>query len=181
MRIGKVQKKILLILLTGLALGLSRSPRKSFHILKTAKKDWEKLNDRQIKRAIVALHNFGIIKTEKNKDGTVNMILTEKGRKIAVQYSLDSLEIKKPARWDNKWRIVIFDIPEKQRKLRDVFRKQLKHLEFHELQHSVWIHPYNCVGEIQYLIDFYNVSKYVHLLEATTLSNDQFLKKKFEL
>jgi hypothetical protein len=181
MRIGKIQKKILLLLLAGLALGLSHSPRQSFRIIRTTKKEWKKLNNRQIKRAMIALENFGVVKTKKNKDGTINIVLTEKGRKLAKQYSLESLKIKKPLRWDKKWRIVIFDIPEKKRKLRDIFRHQLKQLGFRELQYSVWAHPYNCVGEIQYLIDFYNVPQYVHLLEATTLSDDGFLKKKFNL
>lgn len=181
MRIGNIQKKILLLLLSGLALGLSRSPKQSFKIIKLTGKEWQRLNTRQIKRAVVALENFGVIRSERNKNGTMNIVLTEKGKKIARQYSLDSLRINKPLRWDKKWRIVIFDIPEQKRKLRDIFRKHLKHLGFHELQHSAWIHPHNCVGEIQYLIDFYNVARYVHLLEATTLSSDNFLKNKFKI
>ena len=181
MRIGNVQKKILLLLLSGLSLGFSGSPRRSFRIIKETRKEWKGLSGKQIKRSVVALENFGVVKTKKNKDGTMDIVLTEKGKKMAATFSLDSLKIKKPIKWDKKWRVVIFDIPEQKRKLRDVFRKQLKQLGFRELQYSVWIHPYNCVGEIQYLIDFYNVPRYVHLLEATTLSDDGFIKNKFKL
>jgi DNA-binding transcriptional regulator PaaX len=181
MNIGRVQKKILLLLLAGLALGFSGSPRQSFRILRVAKSDWRRINREQLKRSIIALHNLGVVKTRKNNDGTMEIILTEKGKKIAKRYSLDSLKIKKMRRWDKKWRMVIFDVPEKKRGARDVFRFHLKQLGFYELQHSVWVHPYKCTGEIQYLIDFFHVSQYVHLVEATTISSDEFLKKKFNL
>jgi len=181
MNIGKVQKKILLLLLSGLALGFSRSPRQSFHILRVAKSDWRRIDREQLKRSIIALRNFGVVKTRKNNDGTMEIVLTEKGKKIAKQYSLDSLKIEKSWRWDKKWRMVIFDVPEKKRRIRDIFRFHLKRLGFHELQHSVWVYPYKCAGEIQYLIDFFHVPQYVHLVEATVISNDEFLKKKFNL
>jgi len=181
MNIGKVQKKILLLLLSGVALGFSRSPRQSFHIIRVAKNDWRKIDCEQLKRSIITLINFGVVKTRKNNDGTMEIVLTEKGKKITKQYSLDSLEIKKLRRWDKKWRMVIFDIPEKKRKVRDIFRFHLRRLGFYELQRSVWVYPYECTGEIQYLIDFFHVSQYVHLIEATVISSDEFLKKKFSL
>jgi DNA-binding transcriptional regulator PaaX len=180
-RIGNVQQKILLLLFSGLALGFARTPRQSFKVIKNAAKEWRKLNNQQIKRSVTSLKNFGIVKTKKMEGGEMKIVLTEKGKKIAKRYSLASLRIKKPTRWDNKWRIVIFDIPERKRQLRDIFRHQLKQLGFYELQHSVWIHPYSCVGEIQYLIDFYKVPDYVHLLEASTLSNDKLFRNIFSL
>ncbi len=180
MSIGIVQKRILMLLLAGLALGFSRSPRQSFYILRTARKEWRDINYKQLRRSVMALHNFGVVKTKRNNDGTMEIVLTEKGKKIAKLYSLDSLEIKKMRRWDKKWRMVIFDIPEKKRQVRDIFRFHLKRLEFYELQHSVWVHPYKCTGEIQYLIYFFRVSKYVHLIEAAVISDDEFLKKKFK-
>ena len=181
MRIGKVQKKIILLLLSGLALGLSGSPRQSFRIIRIAKKEWKKINSTQLKRSVSALYNLGVVSAKKNPDGTMDIVLTEKGKRVAKQYSFDSLKIKKPLRWDKKWRIVIFDVPENKRKIRDIFRHQLKQLGFYELQHSVWVYPYKCTGEIQYLIDFFNASKYVHLIEATVISSDNFLKSKFKL
>lgn len=181
MSLGKVQKKILLLLLAGLALGFSGSSRQSFRILRVARNDWRRIDREQLKRSVIALRNLGVVKTKKNNDGTVKIVLTEKGRKVAKQYSLNSLKIKKSRRWDKKWRMVIFDVPEKKRKVRDIFRFHLKRLEFYELQHSVWVYPYKCAGEIQYLIDFFRVSQYVHLVEATIISNDEFLKKRFNL
>lgn len=43
--------------------------------------------------------------------------------------------------WDGKWRIVIFDLPEQKRGLRNELRKQLRNAHFGCLQASVWISP----------------------------------------
>lgn len=44
-------------------------------------------------------------------------------------------------RWDGKWRIVVFDLPEKQRILRNELRRELRAAHFGGLQGSVWISP----------------------------------------
>ncbi len=46
-------------------------------------------------------------------------------------------------KWDGFWRIVIFDVPEKRRRSRDVLRKQLRLLGFGRLQNSTYISPYD--------------------------------------
>lgn len=43
--------------------------------------------------------------------------------------------------WDEKWRVVSFDIPEKNRKLRDKIRYSLRQLGLKNLQRSLWISP----------------------------------------
>lgn len=40
--------------------------------------------------------------------------------------------------WDGKWRVVIWDIPEKRRMARDLLRYKLKQLGFSQLQKSIW-------------------------------------------
>jgi DNA-binding transcriptional regulator PaaX len=180
MPFGNTQKKIILLLYAGLGLAFSPSPRRSWKIIKATRKEWQWVNRTRIKRSVHSLQKFGILKSQKNRTGE-KIVLTAKGKKLVKQYELEKLKIKKPPRWDKKWRIVIFDIPEEKRPLRDVFRRRLKKLGFHELQHSVWAHPYDCVSEIKCLVDFYTVPQYVHLLETSSFSNDKFLKKKFSL
>ena len=43
--------------------------------------------------------------------------------------------------WDGKWRVVVFDLPEKKRGLRNELRRQLRHARFGCLQGSVWVSP----------------------------------------
>jgi len=63
------------------------------------------------------------------------------------------MEIKKTSQWDRKWRIVFFDIPEKHRRARDALREKLKEIGFREFQQSVFIQPYPCTDEINFLVD----------------------------
>lgn len=50
--------------------------------------------------------------------------------------------------WDGKWRFAIFDIPEKQRRLRVTVREKLKSLGFGMWQKSVYATPHDVVGEM---------------------------------
>jgi phenylacetic acid degradation operon negative regulatory protein len=65
--------------------------------------------------------------------------LTEAGRLRALGGR--DPEVHWRRRWDGRWRLVVFDVPEGRRGLRDKFRKQLHYRGFGYLQHSVWITP----------------------------------------
>lgn len=52
-------------------------------------------------RPIQYLKNNNMVLVEEEKDVTT-IILTEKGKKRALKYSLEKIEIKKPKKWDKK-------------------------------------------------------------------------------
>ena len=56
-------------------------------------------------------------------------------------------------KWDGKWRIVTFDIPEKKRKIRQNLRYKLRELGFAMLQKSIWISPHNFEDDIREFFD----------------------------
>lgn len=178
---GGVQKKVLLFLMGGLVLGLSGSPRSYFRILKSIEKDWKEINRQSLRRAIRNLYQSKLIKEKQNSDGTMTMTLTDKGKEKALVYNLDEMEIKKPECWDGKWRVVLFDIPEKMRKVRDAFRGHLNQLEFYEFQKSVFVHPFDCQDEIDYLIEFYGARRFIRFIVAESLDNELHLKTYFGL
>jgi len=178
---GEIQQKVLLLLLGGLVLGLSGSPKTYFKILRGLAEDWEEIERRALKRSVFSLYGAGMIKETKNKDGTFNMTLTKRGKKRALSYDFDKMEIQKPQQWDKKWRIVLFDIPELNKKERDALRFRLKKLDFFEFQKSVFIHPYDCKKEIDYIIEFHNIRKFVRFVIADSLDNELHLKKHFGL
>jgi len=84
-------------------------------------------------------------------------------------------------RWDKKWRIVIFDIPENKRKVRDLFRNSLKQMGFKLLQGSIWVNPFVDLKEVQDIIKEYRIEKYVVFIAADKISNDLLFKQKFDL
>ncbi len=68
--------------------------------------------------------------------------LTTKGQESLAK--IISKKPKKPKRWDRKWRVVMFDVYESQKAIRDRFRKELKEYGFIQMQRSVWVYPYEC-------------------------------------
>src|SRR3989338_9290969 len=114
--IGTIQKKILLLLMAGLALGLTHSPKQHFRILKDIPKEWDKINQQALSRAISSLYKSKLVDEKYHRDGTVTLVLNEDGKKKALRFNLDNIKIKKSATWDSRWRIVMFDIPERLRR-----------------------------------------------------------------
>ncbi len=180
-KIGTIQKKVLMLLTAGLALGLTHSPKQHFRILKQIPKEWRKINQQALWRAIGSLYKSKLIQEKHNSDGTITLILSEAGKKKILKFNLEKIEIKKPSNWDKKWRIVMFDIPEKLRQLRDSLRFHFHELGFMELQKSVFVHPYPCDKEIEFLVEFYNTRKYVRFVLAEKIDNELHFKQKFGL
>ena len=60
----------------------------------------------------------------------IKISLTPEGRKLAGYMQIDALVIKRPAKWDKKWRIVLFDIAQLKSVHRNAFRAKLKELGF---------------------------------------------------
>jgi DNA-binding transcriptional regulator PaaX len=178
---GEIQKKILLLLLGGLALGLSRSPKMSFKIIDAIAKEWKEIDERKLKRSIKMLYKEKLLDDIYNKDGTTTLILSKEGKKFALTYNLENIKIKKPSKWDRKWRIVIFDIPEYLKKVRESLRMHLRDLSFYELQKSVFVHPYECSKEIEYIVEFYRIKKHVRFIVADSIDNELHIRQLFNL
>lgn len=68
---------------------------------------------------------------------------------------------EKPKNWNRKWYIVVFDIPEDKRRIRNILREKLKALGFGMLQASVWISPYPYLGDVEEIVKFYYLKPYV--------------------
>ncbi|MDD2935306.1 MAG: hypothetical protein PHX25_02410 [Candidatus Pacebacteria bacterium] len=107
--------------------------------------------------------------------------LTEKGKYLVAQYNLGDLEIEKTKKWDKKWRVVIFDVEEKKRSLRDFLRLNLERIGFRKLQNSVWVFPYDC-EELVYLLktEFFADSDVLYM-EVNHIENESWLKEIFGL
>lgn len=94
--------------------------------------------------------------------GKFGYILTEKGQEKVLK--LNSREKPKMKLPNSQWLMIFFDIPENMRHTRDIFRKNLKNLGCEQLQKSIWITPYDIIGEIKDFIQEYNIKNYARLL-----------------
>lgn len=178
---GIIQRKILLLLLGGLALGLSASPRRSFRILKYIGKEWNALNREALHRSIRALYSSHLVGIRYEANGLCTLFLSEAGRRRALTYTIDDMKIKKPRSWDRKWRIITFDIPERKRQMRDTLRVRLRQLGLLEFQKSVFVHPYPCDDEIDFLVELYHARPFVRTIIAESIDNGLHYKHKFGL
>lgn len=180
-RFGNIKKKVLVLLNAGLAFGLTRSYKKQSWILTQIPKELEKINRQSLNRSINSLYISHLIEEKNHKDGMTTMTLTENGKKKALRFNIDKMEIKKPKVWDKKWRIIMFDIPEKLKRLRESLRMHFKEIGLIELQKSVLVFPYPCNNEIEFILEFYNARKHVRFVLAEKIDNQIHLMKKFNL
>src|SRR3989338_1101787 len=178
-KIGTVMNKVLLLLEAGIVLGLTHRPDTYFRVLEKVKKEWQKINERSLREAVKNLYKSKLIKSTENNDGSVSMTLTGKGKLTTFTYNIDKLKLIKPKSWDGLWRIVLFDIPEYKKMARDALSFKLKSIGFYPLQKSVFIYPFECKKELDFLIEFFELRQYVRLLTVNKTDIDLHLKEIF--
>lgn len=110
-----------------------------------------------------------------------NFSLSNSGRVKVIENIIKRK--KKIKKWDGVWRAIIFDVPEKKRHQRNFLRRELKLMGFKELQHSIWITPYDVERELLCLLklwdkDFEGDIRFLHIKKIT---NDMDFKKIFRL
>ena len=162
-------------------MALTNRPDAYFRVVRKMAKEWKKINERNLRVAIKSLYKSKMVDYRENSDGTVNIILTDNGKKKILKYDLDKIQIKKPMVWDGIWRLVIFDIPEDERRGRVALAEKLKELGFYPMQKSVFIHPYECKDEINFITELFNLSPYARFLRVKNTDIDLDLKNKFRL
>lgn len=127
---------------------------------------------RRLWKAFYAMKQKGIFEfIGEDKNGFQIYRLTEKGIIDVRKFTLEVLEIKNMTKWDGKWRMVIFDIPEKYKKARAALRDKLKDMNFYPLQKSAWVHPFPCEAEITFLKDVFDIHPFVEVLTVEDLKN----------
>lgn len=144
------------------------------------KRKFQKYPSDQIYKVIQKLNQQKMVGLSQEGDKTIVKI-TERGKTKLLKFDLDKMKIKKPKKWDGYLRIVIFDIPETKKHGREALRDLLKRLEFHPLQKSVFVLPWECEKEIEFISQIYEIAPYVKYILVKKLKNDDFLKIKFNL
>lgn len=137
-----------------------------------------KFDNKQIKHSLRGLAKNELIYIKQEGDQII-IKLTKNGRAKLLKYKLDDMKLKVPSKWDGKWRLVIFDIPEKFKTTRHYFRLKLKELGFVSLQKSVWVCPYPCEDEIDFIKEVYEIRPFVRVVTAESIDIQNDLKSKF--
>jgi len=137
---------------------------------------------KQLKNNAHYLRKRGLIEFIKENSNEVVVRITDNGRKYLKTFDIDNMSLNRSERWDGRWRLVIFDVPEKHKKAREALRKKLKDLYFVRLQDSAWVTPYPCDDEIRFLREIFNIPFNVDVFTLDDLKHHEInLKKHFKI
>lgn len=144
-------------------------------------KTGKEMKEEAIKKAMKKLELSDCIKIKPDKHNKDNfkICLTTKGALEFLRFNID--DKKKKEKWDGKWRMVIFDILEDQRQIRNLLRNRLRWLGFKELQKSVWIFPYDVSKELKEVLEICNIDIIgdVRFLTVEKIDEDDDLRRDF--
>lgn len=121
------------------------------------------LKKASLAQALKRLREQGYIDLEEYNNNLI-LKLTDKGREETLLR-----KILKDETWDGKWRIIIFDIPEKHRKVRNVLRSKLKTWGFSQWQKSAWASKKNIADLLRQFVKQIGVDKWVLVIESTNV------------
>lgn len=115
-------------------------------------------------QALKRLRERGLI--ELVSDEKLIYKLTDRGKDHALWVKMKLNNEK----WDGKWRLVIWDIPEKRRVVRDILRFKLKQLGFTRWQKSVWASKVNCTDLLRKFIKQIGIEDWVMIIESDNVN-----------
>ena len=136
--------------------------------------EWEKYNLPRLKTLIKRLEAQKIVTITDE-----GVKITEKGSLKILKYNLEDMEISRKR--DGKWRVIIYDISNLKKYQRDLFRSTIEKLHFLRLQESVYITPFVCDKEIEFLRQMFDVGKEVLLLKVKEIENEEAYRKYFKI
>ncbi|MES2971247.1 MAG: CRISPR-associated endonuclease Cas2 [Patescibacteria group bacterium] len=135
--------------------------------------------ERELRRIMGYMKQKGLIKYDSHDYGH-GIKLTKAGRDRLRKSNFENMEIPYQTRWDKMWRLVFFDIPEKERAKRNSLNLKLKQLGFRQLQISIWVYPFPCRAEIEAVCHVLEIRHYVTLIEIAKIDNEELLRARFK-
>jgi CRISPR-associated endonuclease Cas2 len=180
-RRGYIQKALLTTLLVGGMIALGAAPRIDLlKLLGKAKRNPYRLKH-QVNDALVRLARKKLV-TFVLKDGRRFARLTPAGtERLKIEEQKTALTLQKKKRWDKRWRVIIFDIPESIRGTRDKLRLTMQNSGFYRLQDSVWLYPHDCEDFIVLLKADLKIGNAILYMVVEKIENDVKIKTYFNL
>ncbi|TSC89931.1 MAG: phenylacetic acid degradation operon negative regulatory protein [Parcubacteria group bacterium Gr01-1014_2] len=171
--------------ITGAVLVAASNKRFWFNFYLNHSKEFNKYKNQKEKQklynALQYLKQKKLVDITEKPNGILVKITTKGYEIIEFYESLEKIKIKKPQKWDRKFRLVIFDIPAKKQGARAALLQKLKEMGFYMLQESIWVHPYDCINEIATLRKLFEIEPYVKIMTTQAIEEEYKLLKHFEL
>jgi DNA-binding transcriptional regulator PaaX len=159
------------VILPGLAAAFTPFIKNQQHTKK------ERVARNRVTYMIWRLKKHGYLKNNANG----KLTLTPKGKLLLSRYQLKKQTIKKPRKWDKKWRLVAFDVWETRKSTRDLLRRTLKNFGFVKIQESLWVYPYDCEELVGLLRTDLRLFSAIQYMIVEKMDQDYRLRQHFKL
>jgi len=188
-KIDPKTKEVLILLGTGAFLaasiifpGLPMAAKPFINAAKEAdrnkrQKEWEKFNLWRLRQVIKRMQNSKLVEVKEEK-GVPIIKITHKGKQKLLRYKVDEMVLDESS-WDGKWRLIIYDVASTKRANSEMFRTILNKLRFLKLQRSVYLTPFKCEDEIEYLRLLFDIGNEVQILKVGSLENEAAYRRYF--
>lgn len=117
------------------------------------------------------------------RDGRKYVEITDAGRRelALAQARADRSAMTRRKRWDKRYRLVIFDIPQERKAVRDHLRRLMSDFGFLRIQNSVWLSPYECEELVILAKAKLKLGKDVLYVVVESIENDTWIREHFHL
>ena len=174
-RTVKVLKMIALgVLIIGI--GAAPSPHAIGRLLRGLTLGDTRENRRYVGRKLKELKKRGLLE----KQG-VRYAVSDKGKRLLSREQVWGLRIPTPRRWDERWHLIMFDIPQSESGTRKELNRILLGMGLVQYQQSVLVYPYPIKETLVEVCRFYKITRYVSFVAATELDGTDELKRHFKL
>ena len=121
-------------------------------------------NEQSVRVAVSRIMKQGWLQSEKIGNKSY-YYLTPRGEARIEEAAIRIFELT-PKKWDGKWRMLMYTIPEEKRRIRDELRKELIWSGFGSISNGCWISPNNLEKEVHLLIENYEIQANVDFFVA---------------
>jgi len=130
-----------------------------------------------IKEGVIEKYQDPNSKIQTNSNNQNQYKLTEKGfLELSLEFPFFRFLREK---WDGKWRIISYEIPEKKREIRDRLRREMQGWGLGPWHRSFWITPHPILPTLKSLTAQKEEEKYIQAFEADhTFGDREFLIEK---
>ncbi len=133
----------------------------------------------QAKTALGRLSAKGLV-TFEERDGRRYARITERGKRV-LELETQKADMTRKRKWDRRWRVVIFDIPERRKSVRNRLRRFMGTYGFVRLQDSVWVYPHDCEDLVALAKAEFRIGFDVLYMIVERIENDKYLREHFAL
>jgi hypothetical protein len=140
----------------------------------------KRFNIPYLKRILRRLEKQKLIKVKEEK-GKQIVKITDAGRTRVLKYAIEEIKIKEPIKWDGRWWLVSYDLPEEMAHLRSLIRRYFLSWGFCPIHKSVYLHAYPCGDEIEFLREYFGVGEYIKVFKVEKIENDKVFREFFDI